>query len=334
MKKSNTEILASLSKVSDIQVMGDVSWKKRMVCGLGALALSCLFWVGPTQKPDLPVEQHRLEGFVFQSNFAQVAEDPYAYSFVMNPINEKSSGEINPLSQVRFSAIQTPSSSTTLLDKNTLPINTLTAVEAQRIAPFVELGVLDSLPEESKDQFMLRVARSLDDFTERTRHEACSAIMSNPEQTQWRVRLITNRSHVGCIRAVFSEPGFLATNETIHSHPQDSSFQTMFANRADARLRGFSCKERLIVDDKSFSPGDLTNGPGYLVARGRLLYQSEGNIKLIGSIDKQAKTKMLVAKPTTRPGIVENVMHETEVLTVPKNVEEKVPTSCRARGSY
>ena len=156
--------------------------------------------------------------------------------------------------------------------------------------------------------------------------------MSTPDQTKWRVRLITNRSHVGCVRAIFSEPGFLATNETIHSHPEHSSWKSIFANQADNRLRGFSCQQKLILDDKTFSPGDLANGPGYLVARGRLLYQSDGIVKLIGSIDKQAKKQRLVATTTQRPGIVENTIHETKVLTVPKDVEEQVPIACRARG--
>lgn len=333
MKKSNTDVLAAFSRVSDIQVMGERSWKNRLACGMGALALSCLFWVGPAQgaPSSVSVDPNPLSFSALQADFEKETETASPL-FAVQSEEKRLISDINPLNQVKFLSDYYLDLSTHDDHSQSLPINTLTAEEAQLQAPFVELGVLDSFTNESKDDFLMRVARSLDDFTTKTKHEACGAIMSTPDQSKWRVRLITNRSHVGCVRAIFSEPGFLATNETIHSHPQHSSWQSIFANKADNRLRGFSCQQKIVLDDKTFSPGDLTNGPGYLVARGRLLYQSNGEVKVIGSVDKKAKKQMLVATTTHRPGIVENSIHETKVLTVPQNADEKVPINCRARG--
>ena len=149
--------------------------------------------------------------------------------------------------------------------------------------PFVDLGVIDSLPGETKHEYMLRVGQILDRFTAVSGHEGCGGIMVNKTGDAWRVRLITNRSQVACVNMIFNEPGYTLTDETIHSHPLPRH-GSIYANIQDQRLRGFKCGRRLRIDDADFSPDDLKNGPGYLVARGKLLYQRDGRKVIIGDI--------------------------------------------------
>lgn len=151
------------------------------------------------------------------------------------------------------------------------------AQEAQKSFPLVELGAMDSNVGESKEDFLLRVGSVLHTFTGRTGHEACSAIMESESlPTVYRVRLITNRSQVSCLRVMFEEKGFKYTGETIHSHPYSEKYKDHFihANLQDQRMIGFSCKRMLKIMDGDFSPGDLKNGGGYLVSRGRLLHRT------------------------------------------------------------
>lgn len=182
--------------------------------------------------------------------------------------------------------------------------NSISPEEAARTAPFVELGALDSALGEEKAAFMLRVARVLDAFTARTGHEGCGAVMETPEQDAWRVRLITNRSQVACVRVMFEEDGFLPTAETIHSHPlghhrHKDKGKLLRVNAVDARLRGWRCGSQVKIFDDDFSPGDIENGSGYLVSRGRLLYLEEGDEtgRLVGAIDRAAPLDRLTLSP-------------------------------------
>ena len=148
----------------------------------------------------------------------------------------------------------------------------LSPTQALERAPFVELGAMDSLPDESVDEFLVRVAQAMDTFTQRTHHEACGVIMAHQLDPVWRVRLTTNRSHVSCTMVLFDEPGFVRWGPDIHSHPRvPGGFQV---NSQDVlRNPSFRCGQTAIVFDERFSERDLDRGPGYLVSRGRLLFQ-------------------------------------------------------------
>ena len=170
--------------------------------------------------------------------------------------------------------------------------------EAAARAPFVELGAMDSKSGETKVDFLLRVGRMLDAFTGRTRQEACGAIMKSPTEESWRVRLITNRSQMACVRIIFPENGFIPTTETIHSHPIGAKGDSLRVrtNAMDMRLRGgWSCGSRVDLFDEDFSRTDVENGAGYLVARGKLLYLPAGEEKgqLVGMIDRTAPMDIL-----------------------------------------
>jgi hypothetical protein len=149
---------------------------------------------------------------------------------------------------------------------------TLTPQQAELQAPFVELGAMDSTSGETQKDFLVRVAQAMDVFTRTTQHEVCGVIMVNPEQNAWRVRLTTNRSHLACVMVVFDETGYVRMGEDIHSQPRIEGGTQ--ANAQDIlRRRDFSCGERIHIFDEDFSKVDFDHGPGYLVSRGRLLYQ-------------------------------------------------------------
>lgn len=152
------------------------------------------------------------------------------------------------------------------------PSPALTPQEAFDRSPFVELGALDSRPGESEDEFLVRVARVMDAFTRHTNHEACAVIMIHDSSLSWRARVTTNRSHLSCTMVLFDEPGFSRWGPDIHSHPYVPD--GVLANAQDVlRNPHFQCGQHIKIFDERFSGQDLERGEGYLVSRGRLLYQ-------------------------------------------------------------
>lgn len=217
--------------------------------------------------------------------------------------------------------------------------NWLAAEEADKDFPLVELGAMDSAIGESKSDFLLRVGAVLYNFTGRTGHEGCSAIMQSekPDATgtpTYRVRLITNRSQISCLRVMFDEEGFKYTGETIHSHPFSHNHggyknHDLRANRVDQRLVGFTCGTRMTIFDASFSDGDLANGGGYLVARGKLLYLSNPNENVVevGLINTTAALPHLqVGGPNMTN---EHAQHAAQALWTDRNSEMLPTTKCR-----
>lgn len=148
----------------------------------------------------------------------------------------------------------------------------LNPAQADLVAPFVELGAMDSWPGETQHNFLVRVAQAMDLFSRQTSFEACGVILKAAGASMWRVRLTTHRSHIACLMVSFEEPGFAPTGEDIHSHPR--VIGGALANAQDVeRNPRFACNQRMVVFDERFSERDLDRGPGYLVSRGRLMYQ-------------------------------------------------------------
>lgn len=145
-------------------------------------------------------------------------------------------------------------------------------VVRRQAPPFVEIGAMTSQPEESKEAFLVRLAQTMDAFTRATGHEACGLILKSNEAETYKVRLTTNRAHISCTMMSFREPGFHPIGEDIHSHPRIVG--GVKSNRPDMRNRSdLRCGNRIIIYDETFSEVDFNNGPGYLVSRGRLLFQ-------------------------------------------------------------
>lgn len=148
----------------------------------------------------------------------------------------------------------------------------LNPAQADLVAPFVELGAMDSWPGESQHDFLVRVAQAMDLYSRQTSFEACGVILKASGASMWRVRLTTHRSHIACLMVSFDEPGFAPTGEDIHSHPRVVGGTLANAQDVERNPR-FVCNQRMVVFDERFSERDLDRGPGYLVSRGRLMYQ-------------------------------------------------------------
>ena len=199
----------------------------------------------------------------------------------------------------------------------------LTPQQAELRAPFVELGAMDSTEGETRDGFMVRVAQTMDMFTRTTQHEVCGVIMVNSDETAWRVRLTTNRSHIACVMVVFDESGYVRMGQDIHSHPRIVGGAQ--ANAQDIiRRRDFSCGETIHIFDEAFSRVDFDRGPGYLVSRGRLLYQHGKNwpIQQVATFDAiDADQSPELAKgginPTLTPELAAAAWQNQDVEGVP-----------------
>lgn len=141
--------------------------------------------------------------------------------------------------------------------------------------PFSQMGAYTSAPGETEQAFLLRVAGAMQTYTMRTGQEICGAIAR--QHDTFSVVLGTNHSQIGCLAGEAGViEGAIPTGETIHSHPAGSLFRLNRMDRqfawathaADPGARTFR------GSPNGFSETDYESGPGYLVAGGRLFYQS------------------------------------------------------------
>lgn len=145
------------------------------------------------------------------------------------------------------------------------------------------LGVVDyefilearSEPSETMDEFAVRLGSKLREFSDRTGYEACGVIATDGER--FGTVIGSNRSHVACANFSSKVPeGMRATDETIHSHGLDKSFN---ANRNDLVLQGQAFHGRPGLrgvggqDTRRFSEMDYDGGPGYLATPDGVIHQ-------------------------------------------------------------
>lgn len=148
---------------------------------------------------------------------------------------------------------------------------------------YEEVALFDSVPGESKDAFMTRVAQGLLDFTLRSGFEGCGMLQENT-QGAWRVRLTTTRSQVACLRVAFRETGWRVSNQSIHSHPPITK---IFLNPVDARLIRRQPGDRIDVFPPEYSERDIDNGGGWLVVpkfrwdSARLMYRNGSQQRIV-----------------------------------------------------
>lgn len=139
-----------------------------------------------------------------------------------------------------------------------------------------ELLVTDrSLPGETLQMFLLRLAGPMRQWSAQSGMELCAPIGRDPSTGVYGVVLGTNRSHIGCTVVPDQVPsGMRATGESIHTHGNDRSVQL---NHADQVLLGKAAvaDHRLLRGRNldHFSDTDRHGGPGYLVTPTGLLYQ-------------------------------------------------------------
>lgn len=232
--------------------IGPRGWKQRAVFSFGVMATAALAFIPPSSGPHLSAAQD-------VPRLTQAQADAMAEGY-SSPV-VATLGEQPPVDPVEKDPTERPRMG-----------EALDPVEAREKSPFVEVGAMTSQPGEEKDVFLTRVAQTMDLFTRTTQHEICGVIMVSESNDAFRVRLTTNRSHIGCTMVVFSEPGFERLGPDIHSHPRAPG--GVEANARDIVYRkDFSCGQRMFIFDHRFSSVDFKHGEGYLVSRGQLLYQ-------------------------------------------------------------
>jgi hypothetical protein len=159
------------------------------------------------------------------------------------------------------------------------------------VAQFEDLGNWVSQPSETKDAFLLRVGQSLQLYTRTTGYEGCGYIVGEKGGTAWSVHLTTNLSHFNCLPVLFvPDPALNALTETIHSHPNPEYGRSIRVSRDDKELNpmngAISEGDHVQVESGDFSRQDFQRGTGYLVTKGKLLYQdTPAHRRTVGKVD-------------------------------------------------
>lgn len=130
-------------------------------------------------------------------------------------------------------------------------------------APTHEVGVWTSVPGESEDAFVLRVAVPLRAFTVAQGVEVCGLLMKDASD-RWMIHVTTNLSQIRCDPVAFSVPGFAPVGMSVHTHPNGN---LLTATTEDAALAHLTANlDRFYPEGADFSPADYAAGPGYLIA--------------------------------------------------------------------
>jgi hypothetical protein len=145
--------------------------------------------------------------------------------------------------------------------------------------PLTKLTTLQSQEGETLDAFALRAGVWFRNFTTSSGYEACGPVLvAKEDEGRWAIPVFSNLSQIGCVMPETAVEGFVATGQTIHSHPvvpmvtpnaQDKLFISGQSTRFNAERR-----QRRTVDPRVFSKTDFESGPGYLVTDGKVLHQN------------------------------------------------------------
>lgn len=154
-------------------------------------------------------------------------------------------------------------------DRQRIRIPGIGVVEYQRLFEAV------SEPGETMDEFAARIGPRLREFSDQTGFEACGVIATDGQR--FGVVIGSNRSHVACANFTSKVPvGMQATEETIHSHGRNRSFN---ANRNDVALQGQFFHGQVGLrgvagqNVREFSAMDYEGGPGYLATPNGVIHQ-------------------------------------------------------------
>lgn len=198
------------------------------------------------------------------------------------------------------------------------------------VAQFEDLGNWVSRPTETKDAFLLRVGQSLQLYTRMTGHEACGYIVGDKTATAWSVHLTTNLSHFNCLPVLFvPDSGLDALTETIHSHPNPEYGRSIRVTRDDKDLNpgngALGEGDRVRVESGDFSRQDFQRGTGYLVTKGKVLYQNTPeNRRTVGKLD----TSLAMVSPDERP-LVAGIQRRRAAAALAATPESDVETATR-----
>ena len=151
-----------------------------------------------------------------------------------------------------------------------------------------------SEPGESKDAFVMRLAQWFRNFTVTSGYEACGTLASASDG-RFGIVITTSHSQVGCAVAKLVPDGFVATDETVHSHPVQrrltaSGNDRAFAQAASNSSRRVARQFRVSGNPERFSRADFAAGPGYLVTATRVMHQrGAGNVREVGLLPPLAE---------------------------------------------
>ena len=153
-----------------------------------------------------------------------------------------------------------------------------------------EIGVMRSQPSENKEAFVMRAGTFMDGWTKKNGQEVCSIIYRKGEQ--FAVVPTTSHSQIGCLMPERAPEGFVATRESIHSHPlvdrqTMTKADTMF-NRGTGDYHANRGEVRDYAPER-FSETDIETGAGYLVAKGVVYYQDiaekgQKSLRTVGNV--------------------------------------------------
>lgn len=157
---------------------------------------------------------------------------------------------------------------------------------------FKDLGVYYSRPHEDLPNFMKRLGRVIQDYTDTTGHEVCGMI--SQKNDQFAVRLSSDGVQLGCsLDKQEVVEGFAKTGVYVHSHPtgqNDSGRRVLRVNERDrawSRWRGERPPwDKTLYITPGFSSDDIRFGNGWLVERGRLYSHFKGKRMEHGAIAK------------------------------------------------
>ncbi len=161
-------------------------------------------------------------------------------------------------------------------------------IHAQLPANLEPVHVADftSTEGEALPDFLRRVGEALHAYTLENGWEACGAI--GEASGRFAVALFSDRVPHGCaVRPSTLADGYAFTGETIHSHPWQKVLTLDARARAWSRHYGDGNHGAPTLRNDGaggFSRADLAGGPGWLVAKGRLLHQTGGKTTQHGAV--------------------------------------------------
>lgn len=152
------------------------------------------------------------------------------------------------------------------------------------------IATIDSTENETEQQFVVRVAKFIQKWTNKNNAEICGWVQVNAER-KYRVNLVTDGSQVFCMLKYSKiDEGFNSTGKYIHSHPNhDKNFivETTSNTRKANKFYGFEVNlPEFYVVERGFSKGDYQTS-GWLVDNGSLWYQEgKGTETNLGNLNK------------------------------------------------
>lgn len=136
--------------------------------------------------------------------------------------------------------------------------------------PVEIVTIMVSREGEDHEEFLRRAGGLMAAYTDRSEFESCARVCTSGARTG--LFITTSKAHAHCGLSDRCPGGFTPTEDSIHSHPQVSSYTV---NEVDAAFSGFRDKRgtRKHARPEAFSTYDYASGPGYLATGGQLIHQ-------------------------------------------------------------